>query len=467
MNNNNFFVIIILKLEMREINIVVGVNRNYIKPMSVMLISLLENNKEYKINFNIFQDDFNNEDKENILKRFNEYKNLDINYIDITNDLFKGLPTLEHISLSTYYRILAPKLLEKYDKLLYLDSDLVVDGNISELWETNIEDYAVAAVREDSLQANEERLGIPKYHKYFNAGVLLMNSKMLREGNYEDIIMDYLYKNKEILLFSDQDALNAILYNKWYEISEKWNYHNYFVDARHSNLEEIKLDKPVIIHYTGPIKPWDKEKGSVLKNIYLRYEALYNGEKIILEDLQLVHRNENYKRKIYEKLKKNKYAIKLNEVMKKNKFLKNTYYKLKSSSTPLEKVMNSFEAKKIDVKDSLFESNFDIFLSKFRDHKDYIEIEGFAFKVGFSNRKTEKYLVFYSKSREKKYFFKLGVVDREECNHIYLDKRDYSSSGFFNFIKKSEMKKGEYEIGILLKKDRLTQFKSLNKLVTI
>ena len=51
MNNNNFFVIIILKLEMREINIVVGVNRNYIKPMSVMLISLLENNKEYKINF--------------------------------------------------------------------------------------------------------------------------------------------------------------------------------------------------------------------------------------------------------------------------------------------------------------------------------------------------------------------------------------------------------------------------------
>ena len=56
MNNNNFFVIIILKLEMREINIVVGVNRNYIKPMSVMLISLLENNKEYKINFNIFCD---------------------------------------------------------------------------------------------------------------------------------------------------------------------------------------------------------------------------------------------------------------------------------------------------------------------------------------------------------------------------------------------------------------------------
>jgi len=455
------------EMNTKEINVVVGVNRNYIKPMSIMLISLLENNKEWRINFNIFQDDFKEEDKEDLLKRFNKYKNLNIHYIDITNDLFKGLPTLEHISLSTYYRILAPKLLEKYDKLLYLDSDLVVDGNISDLWEIDIEDYAIAAVREESLQANEERLGIPKYHKYFNAGVLLMNSKMLREGDYEEIIMDYLYKNKEILLFSDQDALNAILYNKWYEISEKWNYHNYFVDIRNSNLEKIKLDKPVIIHYTGPIKPWDKEEGSVLKNIYLKYEALYNGGQTISEDLKLAYKNEKYKRKIYEKLKKNRYAKKINEIMKKNKFLKNIYYKLKSFSAPLEKVMNSFEAKKIDMKDSLFESNFDVFLSKFREHKDYIEIEGFAFKVGFSNRKTEKYLVFYSKNRARKYFFRLGVVDREECNHIYLDNCDYSSSGFFNFIKKSDLKKGEYKIGILLKKEELTQFKSLNKLITI
>ena len=265
---------------MKEINIVVGVNRNYIKPMSVMMISLLENNKKYKINFNIFQDDFLYEDKEKLLVRFKKYDNLYINYIDVTNDLFEGLPTLEHISLSTYYRILSPKLLPQYDKLLYLDSDLVVDGDILELWETDIKDYVVAAVREESLQANEERLNIPKHQKYFNAGVLLINSKKMREENYYDIIMEYLFKNKETLLFSDQDALNAVLYNKWLEINEKWNYHNYFVDMRNSDLSKIKLDNPIIIHYTGPIKPWDIEKGSVLKNIYLKYEAVYKGKEV-------------------------------------------------------------------------------------------------------------------------------------------------------------------------------------------
>ena len=60
------------EMNTKEINVVVGVNRNYIKPMSIMLISLLENNKEWRINFNIFQDDFKEEDKEDLLKRFNK-----------------------------------------------------------------------------------------------------------------------------------------------------------------------------------------------------------------------------------------------------------------------------------------------------------------------------------------------------------------------------------------------------------
>ena len=61
---------------MREIIIVVAVNRNYIKPMSVMLTSVLRNNLEYKIVFNIFQDDFSEEDKEGVNNKFKKYSNL-------------------------------------------------------------------------------------------------------------------------------------------------------------------------------------------------------------------------------------------------------------------------------------------------------------------------------------------------------------------------------------------------------
>ena len=68
---------------MEGIVVVVGIKKNYIKYMEVMLTSLLINNKNYKINFNILQDDFSNEIKENINKKFEKYRNLEINYLDI------------------------------------------------------------------------------------------------------------------------------------------------------------------------------------------------------------------------------------------------------------------------------------------------------------------------------------------------------------------------------------------------
>ena len=152
---------------------------------------------------------------------------------------------------------MASEILTQYDKVLYLDVDIIVDGNISELWNTNIEEYVVAAVREESVEANEERLGIPKNQKYFNAGVLLMNLKKIREEKFFEKIMNYLKKNYETILYSDQDVLNAVFYNTWLELDEKWNYHNYFVIRRNSKIELINLDTPRIIHYTGPIKPWE------------------------------------------------------------------------------------------------------------------------------------------------------------------------------------------------------------------
>ena len=458
---------------MREIIIVVAVNRNYIKPMSVMLTSVLRNNLEYKIVFNIFQDDFSEEDKEGVNNKFKKYSNLTLRYITITNEIFEGLPTLEHISLSTYYRILAPKLLPEYDKIMYLDSDLVVDGNILEFWDINIDRYVVAAVREESIQSNEERLGIPMNQKYFNAGVLLINSKKIRDENYFDVIMDYMIKNKEILLFSDQDALNAIFYNKWLEIDEKWNYHNYFVDMKKSKLELIKKDNPVIIHYTGPIKPWNEENGSVLTNIYLKYEDIYLLENDIKTTSTKVKINKGFtnylelKSKIFLRFRKIKLMILLNKFLKSNTYTKKLYYKIKSNIEPSQKIIKAFEAREIDFKDALYESNLDFYISKFREYEKYIEIEGYVFKRIFLTREVIKILVIYSKDMSKKYFFKLGTVDREICNSIYLDGNDYSSAGFHNFISKERLENGEYELGLLLTKQGQTHFKKINKTIIV
>lgn len=458
---------------MEEIVVVVGIKKNYIKYMEVMLTSLLINNKNYKINFNILQDDFSNEIKENINKKFEKYRNLEINYLDIKSTVFSDFPTLGHLVIATYYRILASEILTQYDKVLYLDVDIIVDGNISELWNTNIEEYVVAAVREESVEANEERLGIPKNQKYFNAGVLLMNLKKIREEKFFEKIMNYLKKNYETILYSDQDVLNAVFYNNWLELDEKWNYHNYFVIRRNSKIELINLDTPRIIHYTGPIKPWELEATTVLKEKYLEYEQIYlSGKDTKTEKINFSKEKSkikiSIKNKLFNKLKSYFWIKKIYNLLNKNKFFREKYHKVRIESIYSDKLMETYKAQKVELKDSLFESNLNIYLGRFFEYEKYIEVEGFVFKENFSNRKTKKYIVLFSKNREQKYFFELGTVDRDVCNQIYFDGLDYSSSGFFSFIRKDELSKGEYELGILIKSsENQTHFKKLYREVII
>ena len=58
------------------------------------------------------------------------------------------------------------------------------------------------------------------------------------------------------------------MYDEWLEIDEKWNYHNTFILKREGKLKNVLLDNPVIIHYTGPLKPWHKESKHILKSKY-------------------------------------------------------------------------------------------------------------------------------------------------------------------------------------------------------
>ena len=91
------------------------------------------------------------------------------------------------------------------------------------------------------------RLGIPKDHKYFNSGVLLMNLKKWRENKTREKTVEFLQKNKDAK-FLDQDALNGVLYGKWLELPGKYNIQ---CDDRLKETPDA-----VIIHYLCIFKPW-------------------------------------------------------------------------------------------------------------------------------------------------------------------------------------------------------------------
>lgn len=111
----------------------------------------------------------------------NEYVNIE--FVDLNYYLEKvkdKLYTRDYYTNTTYFRLFLPELYPQYDKILYLDSDITIVGDISELYNTDMGTNLVAAAPDDIIQYNkvfqdyaELVVGVESYTKYFNAGVLI------------------------------------------------------------------------------------------------------------------------------------------------------------------------------------------------------------------------------------------------------------------------------------------------------
>ncbi len=130
-----------------------------------------------------------------------------------------------HLKIETFYRLLIPDLLPEYDKIIYLDGDLVVKDDISILYAFNISAYLFAGINEkkSKLSPEETELGHRK-ELYFNSGVLLINAKAFREENCLEQCFDVLKKvPQHLLMYPDQDLLNLLFYDRVLFLPQQWN----------------------------------------------------------------------------------------------------------------------------------------------------------------------------------------------------------------------------------------------------
>ena len=131
-------------------------------------------------------------------------------------------------TIGSMFRVMLPELLPDVDKIIYLDADILVNRDIKELWDTDIQDYCLAAVPDYSTVngletpypvANQE---VPASH-YFNSGVLYMNLDRIRaKGSMHEKVLNYLEENPGARLL-DQDALNAVYGGETFLVDESWN----------------------------------------------------------------------------------------------------------------------------------------------------------------------------------------------------------------------------------------------------
>lgn len=234
-------------------------NDQYAKHLGVMLTSLLVNTKNRDlIKIFVIDGDISATNKSKLNKVVGRFMKK-ITFLTPNKEIFRTLPTnstIGYITKETYFRVGLSKLLDKsIKKVLFLDCDLIVKEDISELWNTNIKKHVLAAVDESCLfySHNKERLkkelGLPKDSPYFNAGVMLLNIKKWRKTKTSKRIANYLQAHPK-LKYMDQDALNAVLHKEWLRLDYKWNYTTFHWAA-------LPLVQPAIIHFSGRKKPWN------------------------------------------------------------------------------------------------------------------------------------------------------------------------------------------------------------------
>ena len=287
-------------------NVLFCFDKRYEQHFGVALTSLLFNNKTLCIQVYIITDVAS----QNLIKNLNQLKkNKQIegfHIYEVENKNFPKLKVSLHISEAAYYRLIVTNLLpDILDKILYLDSDLVVVSPLQELYETDINSYYLAAYGSTS-KTFQKRLNLQN-NLYFNSGVMLINLKKWREDKIGEKAIEFAKKNPEILKNWDQDALNKVIDGQLLVLERKWNslidlgrekQMNYDKNNNNNFLKEAN-----IIHFVGSSKPWFFWIINPKKQIYWLYlnQSLWSKSLIQTIWIQLGYMKNIITRKLKEK----------------------------------------------------------------------------------------------------------------------------------------------------------------------
>lgn len=197
--------------------------------------------------------------------------------MDAIKDCIGNRLRCDYFALSIYFRLFIPAMFPEYDKAVYIDSDVVVTGDLSTLFDTPLGDNYLAACREVSIadvkplmDYTRDVVGMPT-GTYFNSGVLVMNLKLLREKQLDRRFLELLDTWHFDCLAPDQDYLNAMCRGKILYLDQRWN--------AEPNENRKPLENPSLIHYNLFSKPWCYD-GVQYEDIFWKYakSSGYYGE---------------------------------------------------------------------------------------------------------------------------------------------------------------------------------------------
>lgn len=320
---------------------------NFVKYTIVSLYSMIKNaSVDYKYHVYILHTEITDEMKRKVLELQND--NFEISFEDVTEHLKSiadKLPIRDYYSKTTYYRLFIAEMFPEYNKAIYIDSDTVVQGDISELYNTHIGDAYVGACHEQAMVQVDEYgtyaekvVGVSRYN-FFNAGMILINCDQFRVHFVLDKFIEYLHIYNFVVT-QDEDYLNLICKDHVYWLDQRWNTEIFGEIA-------YPIEQANILHYIMTSKPWhydDCRHGDVFWH--------YAKETSVYEDLLKVLNSYTQEQKDKDTLTcENLLKLAVKETNREDNYLNrmNQYKRAKDRVAVLRKIEEYERLGKFDV----------------------------------------------------------------------------------------------------------------------
>ena len=284
----------------QAVNIVTLSDEHYVQHLSVMLVSLFENNQNHVVNvFAIIPKDM----PEAILMKIRtSVKGFERNlhFCKIERNTVDELPVFGYLTTAAYYRYFIGEILPKdIHKVIYLDPDIIVRGDIGELWRACLGNSVVGAVPDSAMTSPElylklqRKLGLRPDAPYFNSGVLLVDLDRWRETGVGLDAFQFARDQTDRMTFTEQCGLNWALRDRWMPLPECWNLQTGmvarirwgFMDYTRDAKKRARAAK--IVHFTANSKPWHYMNNHPLKREYFTYLGLTQWKDYKYSDYSL------------------------------------------------------------------------------------------------------------------------------------------------------------------------------------
>lgn len=279
---------------------------NYIDYVPSVIESVLRSNQNKSFVFHVISDD---DASDKFLGVLESLGGIDFHWHKIDVAKFDGLKEVSHFTKAMYYRFSIPDLIAA-DRVLYLDCDVLVRGDISSLFHMDMSGMYVAAV-DNPFFSRWQELGVEKKNGYFNSGVMMINCALWRSESVMDKVVHKVSEIGDSLLLPDQDAMNVVFCGKWLRLQQSFNVQYSMLSNFNRYLAESEclpeyLRKPIVVHFSGTNKQWHFSNFSKYAKDYRALETsvtVYKRNFIV----DISYRVINFF--VYKLIKKNFYLV--------------------------------------------------------------------------------------------------------------------------------------------------------------